>query len=371
MPKLNSLRYRITAMTFLMILLTAFGIIQLADWQMETLFHEYLALQPGLAADARGFGESEQVFLHSVHHSLLWVGLLFACAGLFLSYLWSKGITKPLSELSAAADRIRQGNLRQQVNIASSDEVGQLGRIFNQMSERLDNQERLRREFLANIAHELRTPLAILQGHLENMLEGVAEISPEKLFSMQEEVMRLTRLVQDLRDLSLAEVRQLDLYKQETDINLLLRRASDMLEPMLEDKRLRFSLKLDDSLPAMQLDADRMNQAFYNILTNAVRYTNEGTTIHVTSLRQPDGACITITDEGPGIAPADLPYIFNHFYRGDKSRSRAAGGSGIGLALARQFVEVHGGSIWAESKAGQGTSFILRLPFLDAPKQEE
>ena len=203
------------------------------------------------------------------------------------------------------------------------------------------------------------------------MLEGVAEISPEKLFSMQEEVMRLTRLVQDLRDLSLAEVRQLDLYKQETDVNLLLRRASDMLEPMLEDKRLRFSLELDSSLPALQLDADRMNQAFYNILTNAVRYTKDGTTIHVTSRRQPDGACITITDEGPGIAPADLQYIFDHFYRGDKSRSRAAGGSGIGLALARQFVEVHGGSIWAESKAGQGTSVMIRLPFLHAPKQEE
>ena len=257
------------------------------------------------------------------------------------------------------------------MNIASSDEVGQLGRIFNQMSERLANQERLRREFLANIAHELRTPLAILQGHLENMLEGVAEISPEKLFSMQEEVMRLTRLVRDLRDLSLAEVRQLELYKQETDVNLLLRRAADMLEPMLEEKRLRFSLELDSSLPALQLDADRMNQVFYNILTNAVRYTGEGTTIHAESRRREDGVCITITDEGPGITPADLPYIFDHFYRGDKSRSRSEGGSGIGLALARQFVEIHGGTIRAESKAGKGTSVIIWLPFLHAQKREE
>lgn len=358
----HSLRYRIMGMTFFLILLTAFGIVQLANWQMEQLFQEYLALQPGLPDSARTLGESEQSFLHSVHHSLLWFGLLFACLGLAVSFLWSRGITTPLRQLSAAADRIRQGNLQQRVEISSQDEVGQLGRIFNQMSEQLADNERLRREFLANIAHELRTPLAIMQSHLENMLEGVTPASPEKLFSMQEEVMRLTRLVRDLRDLSLAEVRQLELHRQEVDINLLLQHGADMLTPLLEEKQLQFSLSLAENIPLLQLDADRINQVIYNLLTNAIRYTNPQTSIHINSYIQDEKVCVAITDEGPGIPPADLPYVFDHFYRSEKSRNRHSGGSGIGLALARQFAAIHNGAITAENIPEGGSRFVLKLP---------
>ncbi|WP_407399883.1 sensor histidine kinase [Anaerovibrio sp.] len=365
MPNMHSLRYRIMGMTFLLIILTTFGIVQLANWQMETLFQEYLALQPGIAESSQTLGASEQSFLHSVHHSLLWFGLLFAFIGLVVSFLWSRGITTPLYELSRAADRIRQGNLHQQVDISSSDEVGQLGMVFNQMSERLANNEQLRREFLANMAHELRTPLAILHSHLENMLEGISPASPEKLFSMQEEVMRLTRLVCDLRDLSLAEVRQLDLHKNETNLNLLLRRATDMLTPLLEEKQLCFDLELDENLTSLWLDADRMNQVFYNLISNAIRYTYPNTTIHIKTYQDERNVFVEIADEGPGIAPTDLPYIFDHFYRGEKSRSRLGGGSGIGLALAKQFVEIHDGSIKAENLPDNGTVMVIKLPVMD------
>lgn len=363
MPDLHSLRFRIMGMTFLLILLTAFGIVYLANWQMEALFQEYLAFQPGINADSETLGDAELLFLHHVHHSLMWFGLLFACTGLAVSFFWSKGITTPICELSLAADRIRKGDLKQRVEISSNDEVGQLGRIFNQMSERLACNERLRREFLANIAHELRTPIAILQGHLENMLEGVTPASPEKLFSMQEETMRLTRLVSDLRDLSLAEVRQLELHRKETDLNLLVRHATEMLAPLLEEKQLRFSLELDASLPHLWVDPDRMNQVFYNVLTNAIRYTYKNTTIHIRSYLSDSSVCLEISDEGPGIAPADLPYVFDHFYLGEKSRSRAYGGSGIGLALARQFVDIHDGSIMAKNLSNRGgTSILVCLP---------
>jgi two-component system sensor histidine kinase BaeS len=361
MPNLHSLRYRIMGMTFLLILLTAFGMVQLANWQMESLFQEYLSLQPGLAVSEGTMGDSELLFLHSVHHSLLWFGLLFACVGLAVSFLWSGGITTSLRELSAAADSIRQGKLEQRVEFDSRDEIGQLGRVFNQMSEELAINERLRQEFLAGIAHELRTPLAILQSHLENMLEGITPATPERFFSMQEEVMRLIRLVQDLRDLSLAEVRQLDLHLQEVDVNLLLRHTVEMLPPLLEEKRLSFEVTLDDSLPKLLLDSDRMNQVFYNLLINAIRYTHPGTVIHIGSFRQEGKVCLVVTDEGPGIPAADLPHVFEHFYRGEKSRNRTRGGSGLGLALARQFVEVHDGTIRAENMPQGGNSFVIEF----------
>lgn len=175
--------------------------------------------------------------------------------------------------------------------------------------------------------------------------------------------MRLTRLVSDLRDLSLAEVRQLELHRKKTDLNLLLRHATEMLVPLLEEKQLRFSLELDTSLPHLWIDPDRMSQVFYNILINAVRYTYKNTTIHVRSYPGDDSVYLEISDEGPGIAPEDLPYVFDHFYLGEKSRSRAYGGSGIGLALARQFVDIHDGSIIAKNLSDRGgTSILLCLP---------
>lgn len=362
MPDLHSLRYRIMGMTFLFILLTAFGLVRLAQWQMETLFQEYLTLQPEMASIPHAMGESEQLFLHSVHHSLLWFGLLFAFIGLVVSFFWSRRITTPLRELSVAADRIRQGDLEQRVEIAAHDEVGQLGRVFNQMSRRLVSNERLRREFLASIAHELRTPLTVLQSHLENMLEGVSPASPEKLFSMQEEVMRLTRLVRDLRDLSLAEVRQLELNLKETHIGPLLCHATEMLAPLLEEKELSFAFALREGLPPLLVDTDRISQVFYNLLINAIRYTRPRTVIQISCYEKDGGICVEIADEGPGIPQADIPYIFDHFYRGEKSRSRAGGGSGLGLALARQFVEIHDGNIRVANLPAGGTCFTVWLP---------
>ena len=173
--------------------------------------------------------------------------------------------------------------------------------------------------------------------------------------------MRLNRLVSDLRDLSLAEVHELQLYRKPTDLNQLLTGAAGMLEPLLEEKGLHFVYDLQESLPLMNVDPDRIRQVFYNVLVNAVRYTSPDTGIRLRSWLADGEVWVAVQDEGPGVAPEELPRLFDHFYRTDKSRSRQSGGSGIGLSLARQFMEVHGGTIAASNRSSGGLS--VRMGF--------
>lgn len=385
--RFHSVRNKMMVSTFLLILVCALIVIYICSQQMETHFFQYLqdpsalAGQQGAGGYGRGMGRgmmgggmgmggmhhrmmlgaAERTFVESYHQSLWWIGFLFAGVGLVVSYFLSGNITRPLRQLSQAAEKIRQGDLKQEVPVDTQDEVGQLAEVFNQMSAELAANESNRQELLANIAHELKTPLAVLQGHLESMLDGVEEPAPDKLFSMQEEVMRLTRLVGDLRDLSLAQVHRLELHLQPVDLDEKVERAADMLEPLLEEKKLRFVKELAPGLPARQLDPDRLNQILYNLITNAIRYTHPGTPILLKTEPAGERVRLTIADEGPGIAPEDLPHVFEQFYRGDKSRNRASGGSGIGLSLAKSFVEAQGGTITARNRKEGGAEFVVEL----------
>lgn len=385
--RFHSVRNKMMVSTFLLILVCALIVISICSQQMETHFFQYLqdpsalAGQQGAGGYGRGMGRgmmgggmgmggmhhrmmlgaAERTFVESYHQSLWWIGFLFAGVGLVVSYFLSGNITRPLRQLSQAAEKIRQGDLKQEVPVDTQDEVGQLAEVFNQMSAELAANESNRQELLANIAHELKTPLAVLQGHLESMLDGVEEPAPDKLFSMQEEVMRLTRLVGDLRDLSLAQVHRLELHLQPVDLDEKVERAADMLEPLLEEKKLRFVKELAPGLPVRQLDPDRLNQILYNLITNAIRYTHPGTLILLKTEPAGDRVRLTIADEGPGIAPEDLPHVFEQFYRGDKSRNRASGGSGIGLSLAKSFVEAQGGTITARNRKEGGAEFVVEV----------
>ena len=387
--RFHSVRYKMMLSTFVLILVCALVVIYICNQQMETHFFQYLQDPSALAGQngqGAGFGHgmghgmmgggmgmggmhhrmmlgaAERTFVESYHRSLWWIGFLFAGIGLVVSYFLSGNITRPLRQLSRAAEKIRQGELKQEVPVETRDEVGQLAAVFNQMSAELAVNENNRQELLANIAHELKTPLAILQGHLESMLDGVEQPEPDKLFSMQEEVMRLTRLVGDLRDLSLAQVHQLELHLQPMDLGEKTERAAEMLEPLLEEKNLHFVKELAPDLPLRQLDPDRLNQILYNLITNAIRYTTPGTAILLKTEAAGENVRLLIADEGPGIAPEDLPHVFEQFYRGDKSRNRALGGSGIGLSLAKSFVEAQGGSIRAENRKNGGAAFIVEFP---------
>lgn len=376
MNRFNSITARITGLMSLSIAATVFLLIYLADEQMVELFQEYLVVQqmemsqglvgqpPGESAVTLVMGPLEKTFLASVHRSLIWVGIGIMAVGLAASYALARSITVPIRKLSRAAEELEQGNLGQTVLVEATDEVGHLAAIFNRMSETLATNTKLRRQLLANIAHELRTPLAVIQGHLEGMVDGVIEPSKEQLSSLHEEAVRLNRLITDLRDLSLAEVRQLALEKQPTDVNQLVVRTVTMLKPLADEKEIEISYALGENLPVVTVDSDRMSQVLYNILVNAIRYSPVKGHVHVITalMEEKQWLKISIEDNGPGISPEDVPYVFDHFYRGDKSRDRKSGGSGIGLAIVKQLVENHGGQVNVESVLGVGSIFHVLLP---------
>ncbi|WP_110953797.1 sensor histidine kinase [Anaerosinus massiliensis] len=375
---MNSIVYRITGLMFLSIAITVFLLIYLANEQMSGLFQEYLVVQHmgmnhgimGQAANSSEMtvvmGPLEETFLASVHQSLIWVGIGIMAIGLAASYALARSITIPLRKLGHAAEELEKGNLGQTVITETNDEVGNLVVIFNRMSQTLETNTKLRRQLLANIAHELRTPLAVIQGNLEGMMDGVIETSKEQLSSLHEEAVRLNRLIKDLRDLSLAEVRQLALEKVPTDMNQLIARTIIMLKPLSDEKQIPIECDLMDDLPEISVDADRMNQVFYNILVNAIRYSPiQGRILVSTAVLMENGQSwlkISIQDNGQGISHEDLPYVFDHFYRGDKSRDRKSGGSGIGLAIVKQLVENHGGKVTVDSNVDAGSIFQVLLP---------
>ncbi|CQR71807.1 Signal transduction histidine-protein kinase BaeS [Sporomusa ovata DSM 2662] len=374
---MNSIIYRITGLMFLAVAITVFLLIYLANMQMTDLFQEYVTVQqiemhqlthlnPGGEGQAVMLGTSELNFLTSVHQSLIWVGVALLVAGLAASYALACSITTPLRKLSAAAIEIERGNFAQKVPVTTTDEVGSLAVIFNSMAETLDNNSKLRQQFLANIAHELRTPLAVIQGHLEGMIDGIIEPNPKQLTSLHEEAVRLSRLITDLKELSLAEVRQLSLEVKAVDVNQMIEQALYMLKPLADEKNMFIEQSLTPELPPIMADADRICQIFYNLITNAIRYAATGGRVAIstelTQLEDQSWVKVSVADNGPGINAVDVPYIFDHFYRGDKSRDRRSGGTGLGLAIVKQLAEIHGGKVQVESNVGKGSTFYVLLP---------
>lgn len=382
---MNSITYRITGLMFLMTAGTVGTLLYLTNMQMSDLFQEYLLVQQMQAAPdsltshsmishmiqgnrvaAASMEAPEYMFLASAHKSLIWVGGGILILGLLISYALARSITVPLRNLSGAVELMRQGNLSQKVPVESTDEVGQLAAAFNRMTETLAANNRLRQQFLANIAHELRTPVAIIQGNLEGIQDGIVEPTAEQFASLHEEAVRLNRLITDLRDLSLAEVGQLTLEMCPIDINYLVNRAVLILRSMAKEKGITVACSLENDLPEVTVDADRMTQVIYNILANAIRYTPAHGTVKVnTTVGQEQGNnCleILVQDNGPGIAPEDVPYIFGHFYRGEKSRNRKSGGSGLGLAIVKHLVELQGGKVTVQSTLGEGSLFRVIVP---------
>lgn len=346
--------------------LTVATLLFLANHQMTGLFHQYVHTHSMMSNAPSGMmGMAEREFLASVHQSLNWVGAIILVCGFFASYALAKSITIPIRKLSNAVGEIEKGNLGKRVEVDSDTELGHLAEMFNRMSETLETNNRLRRRFLADIAHELRTPLAVIQGHLEGMLEGVIEPSKEQLSSLYDETVHINRLIKDLRDLSLAEAGQLDLQKQVTNINQVITKIVHMITPLVDEKRITLQLDLKDT-PPISVDVGRINQVLYNLFTNALRHTPEQGLINIRTEGVTDGGRswleIVISDNGEGIPEEDIPYVFDHFYRADKSRDRKSGGSGIGLAIVHQLIEIHGGKVEVSSKVGSGSSFYIYLP---------
>lgn len=352
--RLKSVQWKVAGSTFLLLAFTVCSLIVLTQQQMESAFGDYLSLHLAVMEH----GAAETMFIHSVHQSLWWVGLFFILLGFIISSFIASGITRPLRRLTAAAEEVRHGHFDQRVTVTSEDEVGRLATVFNQMAAELARSEKSQRDFFASITHELRTPLAVLQGSLENMTTGVTEPTPERLFALQEEVMRLNRLVTDLRDLSLAEVHELRLHKEPCSLGQLASQTAMLMQPLFDEKQQELRRNIPAKLPLLPLDKDRMRQVIGNLLVNASRHTQNGSHIELAIKETPNELCLTVKDDGPGIPAEELPHIFDKFYQ---SRN-AASGSGIGLALAKQYVEIQHGKISVSSPPTGGTCFCIRLP---------
>ncbi len=289
-------------------------------------------------------------------------GVLFAFA-LLLSFLLSRSISRPVTELTRATQAVATGNLDARVSTEHAGEFGKLAEAFNTMAAELQHADELRRNMTADVAHELRTPLSVIRGKLEGVIDGIYPASEEHLAPVLEETEVLTHLVEDLRVLAQAEAGQLRLDRRPTDVGDLLRDAYVNFTPQAEDHRVMLGLDLPGTLPQVSADWRRISQVLGNLINNALQHTPSGGHVRLSAEAREEDVAISVSDTGVGIPPEEIPYIFERFWRGDKARVRTEyGGSGLGLAIVKQIVELHGGQIDVTSEPGQGATFTFTLP---------
>jgi signal transduction histidine kinase len=281
---------------------------------------------------------------------------------LLIGIVLSRQFLRPLSELQKAISAMRQGNLNQQVQVRTQDEIGELAAAFNQMSAKIHHANQLRQQMTADIAHDLRTPLLVIAGYLEALVDGTLKPTPARFKAMQDEATLLKRLVEDLRTLSLADAGELRLILQAIAPSELLEQVKQSFEPIAEQQQISLSVQTDAGLSDLSIDRERMVQVLANLVTNALRYTPEGGVITLLARKHQSGVQLVVTDTGAGIAEDKLPNIFERFYRVEESRTQSEGESGLGLAIAKSIVEAHGGSITTTSRLGEGTSMVITLP---------
>jgi signal transduction histidine kinase len=303
------------------------------------------------------------VFQAAMLQALLLSGGAASLVAVAVSLLVSARIVTPVRQMLMASRRIAAGHYAERVPTAGGDELAALAAEFNTMAGALEAAERRRTDLIGDVAHELRTPLATIEGYTEGVLDGVVEPSEATWALIHDEVGRLTRLVNELQNLSRVEAKQLSLHPQPTPPAELVERARARLAPQYAEKGVALIAEASADLPLVNVDADRILQVFVNLLGNALRATPSGGRV-VLRAQAADGAVtVEVRDSGVGIAPEHLPHLFERFYRVDKARSRTLGGHGIGLTISKALVEAHGGRIWAASDGpGSGATFRFTLP---------
>ena len=290
------------------------------------------------------------------------VGVLSLLLAMLIAWWIARTLLDPVKRVAAATHRLAHGEYSNRVAVSSNDEVGQLARDFNQLAFTLERNETMRREFMADVSHELRTPLSILRGELEAIEDGVRSLDHASMKSLQAEVGMLSKLVDDLYELSLADVGALTYRKSECVLNDVLEESLAMFQERCNAAQLHIDMELPAQPLVLEADAKRLQQLFSNLLENAVRYTDPGGRVEIRASQEDDAVCVSIMDSAPGVDPQQLPRLFERFYRGEASRNRASGGAGLGLAICHSIALAHGGSLTADHSPLGGLWLNLRLP---------
>jgi signal transduction histidine kinase len=323
-----------------------------------------------VAVDAAFEGQTpESTFLAQTQRALILGGLVAGVLALAIGFVLVRHVTAPLRSLTQAARLVAAGDFSQRVNPTSADEIGELGFAFNEMAASIQRDEQLRRNMVADIAHELRTPLTVIRGNLEGALEGVLPLSSETLLPVHQQAILLSRLVEDLRELALAESGQLVLEREPVDIRALAESVLAALRPQAAPREIDLVADIELALPVAWADPSRVRQILLNLLANALRHTPKGGRVVVSARTEGALIRIAVQDSGLGIPPEELPHVFERFYRGDPSRARETGGSGLGLAIVKHLVLLHGGEVWAVTGPPGGARLEFTLPRLDSTSQ--
>jgi histidine kinase len=384
MKLIKAMRRQLALKLFLSyVLVIVTGVLVLAattDFIAPTAFERHFThmeqMMPGMGMfTVEEGGELYSRFRGGVDYAIGLAIMVTLVAALAVSWFVSRRMSKPVGEMAAASQRIAEGDYHSRVHIPGSmepdemDEFAILALRFNQMAQRLDQIETLRSQLIGDIAHELRTPLSTIKGSMEGLMDRVLPDNEETFMRVYHEADRLQRLVNDLQELSRVEVNSLPLDCKPIRINVLIEAVTERLKGQFEDKSVSLAVELDPSLPAVEIDADRIQQVLINLVGNALQYTPEAGSVKVTAHSRATEIVTAIEDNGIGIPLEDIPHIFTRFYRVEKSRSRAGGGSGIGLTIAKHLVEAHSGRIWAESAGpGRGSTFMFTIPIRSLQK---
>lgn len=302
----------------------------------------------------------EQALLQSIIWTFTGSIILAVVFGFYIA----KRISRPLVDMKQAAERMSDGHLDTRVAISGNDELAELGTSLNELAAQLHKQEQLRVTMTEDIAHELRTPLATLKSHMRAFEDGVWEPTPERIHACYEEIERLTKMVAELEDLTHMDSPAFQLERKQEPLDSMIAQGADLVAAAFLEKKVELSFHCNPNIRIFA-DRNRMIQILVNLLSNALKFTPENGHVRIETVEEAQDVLIRVQDSGSGIEQKDLPYIFERFYRVDKSRNRTTGGSGLGLTIVKKLVSAHGGQVWAES--AHGTTFTIRLPIENRP----
>ena len=346
-----------------------------AEFVVPSAFDRHLAAMSAMMSPMMGDSTNNleldlfNNFRAAVTEAMILAALASSVVAVLVSLLVSRQVVAPVREMMLASQRISEGHYNERVQVPGDvskdelDELSQLALRFNRMAASLEQTEVIRRQLIADVTHELRTPLTAVKGSMEGLIDGVLPADEGTFQQIISEAERLQRLVNDLQELSRVEAGAYELNIQSTRVSDLLTAAEARLGRQFEEKDVILEIAIPDDLPQVLADEDRIGQVLLNLVGNALQYTPPGGKVQVTAAAQRGEIYIAVSDSGMGIPAEHLPHLFTRFYRVDKSRSRAGGGSGIGLTIAKYLVEAQGGSIWVQSEgAGRGSTFTFSLP---------